>query len=812
MKGQHSLLSYLLLSCFLCATPSFCQSVIITVVDGASRTSIESVEVFNEDYSTLSKTDQSGKVSLDTSSSKIFHFSIENYSLSTVHISQLKMKDWTLLLTPLSEEIKEIVITERASFKENDKFHQIQTVSAQDIRSTQSQTSADLLNHHGGVYVQKSQMGGGSPIIRGFEANRVLLVVDGVRMNNAIYRGGHLQNAITIDASILQDVKVLYGPNSLVYGSDAIGGVVAYTTRMPQFSTGEKVDFKINMASRYSSANSEKYGHVDINLGGQKWASLTSFSVSDYGDLRMGSNRDERFPSFGLRSEYVSTDDGIDEVKINPSPNIQVGTAYTQYDLLQKLKFKISDQSHLTTNFQLSTSSNVPRYDNLQENTNGQYRYAEWYYGPQTRLLASAQWRNYAPSKWYDQYNITAAYQRINEDRISRLFGSSDRVYMEEDVTVASLNGEFEKVLTSGWKVLYGFDTQWNDVGSSAYIENNVTGTVTQMSILTRYANDGNRLTTYGLFSEMDWTSEVHPLSIKAGVRLSGNNWAIKYRDVQGVDWPQSFIDGVHGNNEAFTWSLSGIYGNDNGFFARSMISSAFRAPNIDDLSKIRVNFNEITFPNPSLSPEKALSGEISLGHKSSGVNISTTAFFTALDDAIVRRPFTTPDGSATYDNLGEVLSVVGNQNAQQAHIYGFSINGEISITDNLSVTTSNSYTVGREIREGTDNLPFAHIPPFYGNTSIRYESDIADLQFVIRYNGAKDISEYGGSVDNPDLATPIGSLAWTTYNLYSTFSISDQIQASVALENIFDVHYRPFASGLSGAGRNFVVGVRYGI
>ena len=78
----------------------------------------------------------------------------------------------------------------------------------------QQANTADILTQSGHVFVQKSQSGGGSPVIRGFEASRVLLMVDGVRLNNAIFRAGHLQNIITVDNMILDRVEVIYGPSS----------------------------------------------------------------------------------------------------------------------------------------------------------------------------------------------------------------------------------------------------------------------------------------------------------------------------------------------------------------------------------------------------------------------------------------------------------------------------------------------------------------------------------------------------------------------------------------------------------------------
>jgi hemoglobin/transferrin/lactoferrin receptor protein len=95
-------------------------------------------------------------------------------------------------------------------------------------------TTADILTASGQVFVQKSQQGGGSPVIRGFEASRILILVDGVRMNSAIFRSGHLQNIITVDNMSLDRVEVNYGPSSTMYGSDALGGVINLFTKAPQ--------------------------------------------------------------------------------------------------------------------------------------------------------------------------------------------------------------------------------------------------------------------------------------------------------------------------------------------------------------------------------------------------------------------------------------------------------------------------------------------------------------------------------------------------------------------------------------------------
>ena len=201
----------------------------------------------------------------------------------------------------------------------------------------QQANTGDILTQSGQVFVQKSQSGGGSPVIRGFEASRVLLMVDGVRLNNAIFRGGHLQNIITIDNMILDRVEVIYGPSSTLYGSDALGGVVNMFTKKPILTTTTNWKTNANLIQRYASGQNENRTHLDVNIANNKWAYLTSFTYGSFGDMRQGANRSSTYPDFGKRSFYVVREAGADVVKVNEEVNVQKLSGYQQTDLLQKV-------------------------------------------------------------------------------------------------------------------------------------------------------------------------------------------------------------------------------------------------------------------------------------------------------------------------------------------------------------------------------------------------------------------------------------------------------------------------------------------
>ena len=190
----------------------------------------------------------------------------------------------------------------------------VSVISNQEILTQGPSTGADLVGLSPGVRIQKSQGGGGSPILRGFEANRLLLVVDGVRMNNAIYRSGHLQNAITIHPNIIERVEIIFGSSSVGYGSDALGGVIHYYTRNPLINNKEKI--KTQFSSDFSSSNMSVINSISTELSFKKWASLTSLSYSGFGDIRMGKNRRHGYNSWGLTPFYSSNNRNLSLIHI----------------------------------------------------------------------------------------------------------------------------------------------------------------------------------------------------------------------------------------------------------------------------------------------------------------------------------------------------------------------------------------------------------------------------------------------------------------------------------------------------------------
>ena len=424
---------------------SFSYSQRIKTIDKQTGKIIRNVTVYNEGLTINLSSNNEGFVDVSEfdENEKIL-FSNISYALLKTKKSILQKQKLLVYLTKQSEQLDEVVLS---VFKNEERTNrvaeQIAVISAKDIQKISPQTSADLLATIPGIKVQKSQFGGGSPVIRGMESNRVLLVVDGVRMNNAIYRKGHLQSSITVAPNLLDKTEVVFGPSSVIYGSDALGGVIHYFTKTPKLSEKNKVNSQF--FSRFSSVNQEVTTTVSADVSFPNWASFTSISHSDFGDLKIGKNRNHGFNDWGKVFYYSeNTNRNYSETPtLNSDPELLKNTGYRQTDVLQKFFVTLSKNTDLKINLQYSTSSDIPRFDRLSELENSSLKFAVWNYGPQNRLLVSSQLLINPNKKWIKSGIITGAYQHIEESRIQRKFGSLDRSHREESVNVFSLNGDF---------------------------------------------------------------------------------------------------------------------------------------------------------------------------------------------------------------------------------------------------------------------------------------------------------------------------------------------------------------------------------
>jgi hemoglobin/transferrin/lactoferrin receptor protein len=678
---------------------------------------------------------------------------------------------------------------------------QVLKIDRKEIALLQPSSTADLLQKNGNVFVQKSQMGGGSPIIRGLEANRITIVVDGVRLNNLIYRGGHLQNIITLDPNSIDNIEVLYGPSSSLYGSDALGGVIHIQTRQPKFSNEQVIH--VNTQTRVASASKEFSQHFDVALQNKNWSSWTSFTFNQWGDLRSGKNRNWFYDQpVGERNQYLIWNIDHDSIVTNNNKYIQKFSGYKQQDFIQKLAFRHGDQTH-QLNFQYSNSSNIPRYDRLTDTSNGQLKFGEWYYGPQRRNMVAYTFKDAQVMSGVD---LTAQlnYQDIEESRFSR---KKDNPWLEcriENVHVASTTINLHhKGQKNEWNV--GIDGQMNKLTSTAEATHKITNETKAIS--TRYPDGDNKMNQWSVYGY-----NVYQVNGKLQIHTSGR---IGYSSLYSTINTGYNVDGIRNNIQQKQPTYSGGIGwiyNWESYGISSNFTTAYRVPNIDDLSKIFESSSDVVIiPNETLKAEHANTLDFSIRHITHHPKWqwSLNAYNTWLNQFIALAPAQV-NGTDSLSFDGALAPVVSAQNQEGGYIRGAQFNMTHNINLHWRAELGANITKGRFVNNKQES-PMDHIPPMMANASLSFIQEKWMMQLNGQYQGWKKISDYRlDAEDNESYATSEGTPAWMIFNVRAQVQCAQQSQIIVGVDNILDTQYRLFASGINSPGRNFYLSYKF--
>lgn len=705
-------------------------------------------------------------------------------------------------------ELESVVISgNKFQEKKKNVAQQIDVINAKEIKKLNVSSTADLLIQSGQIFVQKSQQGGGSPVIRGFEASRVLLMIDGIRLNNAIYRSGHLQNIITMDQNALERIEILSGPASTLFGSDALGGVVMLKTKEPLLSKGLRLQLnQANALLRYASANHEKTIGANFGLGNRYWGSFTNITVSDFASLRQGGWDPNKQLQYWGRNYIVARNNNTDQMVKNNNPLIQKESSYQQLDLLQKINYIPDASNKHSLNLQYSTSSNVPRYDRLTElDNNGILKNAEWYYGPQKRSLIAYQYDYTGRHQLLDEFMFNLSYQGIEESRNNRKFNSNILQHRKENVNVYGLNMAARKKWLAN-ELTYGGDIQLNTLQSTAYGENIISNA--QSALETRYPDGANKMNLSGIFFQHIYKFKGGQWILNDGLRLSHS---FLHSTLNKNYFNLPFTD-IRQNNSALTGNAGIIFLPSNEVRWRLNYARGFRSPNFDDMTKIFESQSgaRLIVPNQNLKAEFTNNLDFGFTYQDKTFYFNAFVFYTWFKNAIVTDEFTyNGQDSIFYD--GSMTKVYASQNKDEAYLYGAGFEFRYKPSRFWQINANTAYTYGRYIQNNGVEIPLDHIAPVYGRASVQYAKDKWMNEFYLLFNGAKELKDYNpNGEDNLQFALATGTPWWYTLNWRLSYAIDKNFNAQLGIDNILDRNYRYFASGISAPGRNVILSVRY--
>jgi len=796
----------LIIACFCTAGLLSAQK--IQVVDKKSGEPAAGVAIYTKNKQKSTYTDIDGKADLEKFD-PLEQIYFQGFAFVTLKTTKQKIaaSNNRVAMEPKSEAMNAVVVSvSKFQQRKQDIPQSIISTSREEVVFQNPQTSADLLQQTGQVYVQKSQQGGGSPLIRGFSTNRLLITVDGVRMNTAIFRGGNLQNVISIDPLSVERTEVILGPGSVVYGSDAIGGVLNFFTQTPKFADVETTTFTGNGILRYATANEENTAHLDFNYGTEKFASATSISINSFNDLKMGSNGPDDY----LRERYVIRRNGEDVVVDNEDPEVQRPTGYDQINLLQKFSYKPSLSWKFDLGLIYTATSDFSRYDALDRfRESGNPRNSEWYYGPQKWLMLNAKAQHRGDGKWYDKMIITQAYQKFDESRNTRNFQSADLFENDEQVDAWTTAVDFERRNREDNILFYGVEYLHNKVSSEGSVRNIETGE--QQDAATRYP-DGSTWKSLAAYASYQWKIKNN-LTLQSGARYN-YIWIDADFDNTFFDFP---FETARVRTGALTGAVGATYLPDPGWELRANLSTAFRAPNIDDIGKIfDPSPGTVIVPNPDLKPEYSYTAEVGAKkHIGRKLTIDVAGYYTILKDALVPRDFEF-NGQNRIEYQGELSQVRAIQNSERSEIYGIELGLDYQFSDQFRFYGHYTWLDGEQEEEDGSTVAVRHVAPAFGDAHVVFDKNKWKVDAFTIFNGQFDFDELAPDQQERDYlyasdgnGNPF-SPSWYTINLRTQYQFTDSLSGIATLENITDQRYRTYSSGIAAAGRNLIVALNY--
>jgi len=600
-----------------------------------------------------------------------------------------------------------------------------------------------------GVSLQQTTPGQGVAIIRGLKGSSILHLVDGIRLNNAIFRSAPTPYFALVPVAPLERLEVVRGTPAALYGSDAVGGVVQAITRLPDFDA-DTFAATGDLGLRLDSAEQLRTARGTVDFGTQRLASSLSAEYQQTGDRRIGGG--ERIAPTGYKA-------GALRAVVRGRPDDDRSWYLDVHSLEQPSTPRIDE---LVAGFGQTEPSS-----------------SEYQFEPNRRQFVHFQYENLHGIFDFD-WKFDVAWQRVDDDRVSRNYEAVTRRYEENrsDLYALTLNmssGEHDL----SW--IAGIDVYYDEVASARYEEDLQSGAITPVQA--RFP-DGS-----ALFGNLRWhMAERHWLS-------SG----LRFTEVE-IDLPETFS-----TETVRIGRLSGDLGWTFDVTDRWQIVAnagfGFRAPNIFDLGTLGERpGNRFNIPNPDLAEEQSTQLDFGVRYRGDQLQWQLVAYDLRYTDGITS-VFT---GNVTPDGRDIVQSI----NAATADIYGLEAGLSLAAGDQVTVQAKLNYARGDQDPDGIFTEPADRIPPLSGRVSVdfmvneRWTFD-AWLQAANRQDrlSARDVSD--PRID------PTGTPGWSTAGASATWRPDEIWQVDFGIDNILDRRYRDHGSGIDAPGRNYFVGLR---
>jgi len=627
-------------------------------------------------------------------------------------------------------------------------------IDRDEIRAAAPQTVMEALRGQAGAYVQQTTPGQGIVVLRGLKGSEVLHVVDGFRLNDAIFRNAPNQYVALVDSQALARIEAVRGPMSALYGSDAMGGVLQMLTWEPRFEGAGWQSHGL-LRSMYGSADDSTLSRVEGAFGHDRLAVSGGATYQDVNERRVGGGEELPHTRFTARAADA------------------------------KVRAIVAAGNELTLSAQYSEQPHTPRYDELtpgygQSDPNS----AVYWFEPQRRDFVQLRWRGTHPTSAWDSAEAQVGQQRIEDGRRNRDFGSRNEDRESNVDTSRGLTFQASKAVDARHHLTYGIDVYDDDVDSTRTRTDVATGTTSMRA--PRFP-DGSTMFQAGAFIADDW-SVGERLDVLGGVRWNMSRTRLPASDEFAAT---TVADG------GFAGSLSLAYGLTESVRLVANLGQGFRAPNVFDLGTFGDRpGNRFNVPNPYLEPERLTSFDAGWKVMDDRLEGELIGYYSRYRDKIT--------SVLTGDVTDSGRLVVQSRNAASLVLYGAEFAVQQRISDSVEWRAQLTWTHGEESIAG-DDYPADRIPPLNGSAGMTWRPATRwTLDGWLNFADRQD--RYSPRDDSDPRIRPGSTPGWSTWNVRAAWEASEHAYASLQYGNLGDRRYREYGSGLDAAGRGFVL------
>jgi len=584
--------------------------------------------------------------------------------------------------------------------------------------------------------------------LRGLTGYHTLILIDGIRFNNATFRSGPNQYLNTIDPFLIDQIEVMRGQGSVPYGSDALGGVIQLLTDSPEFTDSGK-EFTASLYGKYMGKGMEKASRMELEASLPRTAISGGATLKTLGDVVPGKGLDILSP-----------------------------TGYSERSGNAKISQKIGANHLLTGSIQYLRQEEVPLYHKIASGD-----YSSYNFDPQQHLLSYLRLESNNNSRLLSGITYTLSYQNSLEGRIKQKTNSDFTAYDED--RVSTMNGSIEVLSrpSSSWNISSGIEFYRDFVRSSTLLKNDSTGQSTTTRGLYPDRSSADNLALFSL----------HSLDLDRFTFVFGGRYNIVRLSV---------TDELSGNTKISPSALIGNAGINYKISPRvrlvTSISSGFRAPNLNDVSSLGIADFRYEIPNYDLKPEKSLNTELGLKIHTIRFSGNFFLFRNKLRDLIA-------NVQSSYNGLDSIdgYQVYERVNLNEALIQGFEADGRLQLLPSVHLLGNISFTHGQDLQSGT---PLRRIPPLNSRLGVWVRKNLftAQLQWV---HAGEQSRLSPGDIDDSRIREG-GTPAWSTLD-FSLGYAGRFYSLNTGVQNIFNKAYRYHGSGIDARGRSFWISLK---